>query len=90
MWALTSLRCVDPQAVRCGSVHLRRTERIVGGSCELVPPVVFQAGQWPATRKPGDRDRDALILLPLDARQTQTAGGGGATAEAWRSMPLSS
>jgi hypothetical protein len=48
------------------------------GGCELVPPVVFQAGQWPATRKPGDRDRDALILLPLDARQTQTAGRGGA------------
>ena len=51
------------------------------GSCELVPPVVFQAEQWPATRKPGDRDRDALILLPLDARQTQTAGRGGATAD---------
>ncbi len=51
------------------------------GSCELVPPVVSQAGQWPATRKPGDRDRDALILLPLDARQTQTAGRGGATAD---------
>jgi len=51
------------------------------GSCELVPPVVFQAEQWPATRKPGDRDRDALILLPLDARHTQTAGRGGATAD---------
>ena len=51
------------------------------GGCELVPPVVFQAEQWPATRKPGDRDRDALILLPLDARQTQTAGRGGATAD---------
>lgn len=51
------------------------------GSCELAPPVVFQAEQWPATRKPGDRDRDALILLPLDARQTQTAGRGGATAD---------
>lgn len=51
------------------------------GSCELAPPVVFQAEQWPATRKPGDRDRDALILLPLDAKQTQTAGRGGATAD---------
>jgi len=50
-------------------------------SCELVPPVVFQAEQWSATRKPGDRDRDALILLPLDARQKQTAGRGGATAD---------
>lgn len=50
------------------------------GSCELVPPAVFQAEQWPATRKPGDRDRDALIV-PLDARQTQTAGRGGATAD---------
>ena len=46
-----------------------------------MPPVVFQAEQWPATRKAGDRDRDALILLPLGARQTQTAGRGGATAD---------